>query len=109
MVLFSRHEVSIITSPLAYDLCRRIFWFLLLGSFAMAADEAAVPTPEELFKASYNAFQWYPRQLLYKNCSEYSLKAYAETLKNREHDLFGPIDEAVIPMIDLKADRKGTL
>jgi hypothetical protein len=69
----------------------------------------AILTPEELFRRSYNAFQKYPRRLIYKNCSEYSLTAYADLLESREGDLFGPVDKAVIPMIELNADRKGKL
>jgi hypothetical protein len=75
----------------------------------MAAGSTGAPRPDVLFKASYDAFQRYPRQLIYKNCSEYSLKAYARVLKSREHDLFGPADEALIPMIDLKLDGQGTI
>jgi hypothetical protein len=69
----------------------------------------AARTPEELFRASCNDFQRYPRNLIYKSCSEHSLKAYSKMLKSRDDDLFGHIDEAIIPMIELRADRKGKL
>jgi hypothetical protein len=75
------------------------------GSVGMLASQSG----EELFRRSYNALQRYPRHLIYKNCSEYSLKAYAKMLKSREEDLFGPVEEAVVPMIDLKMDHKGML
>lgn len=65
------------------------------------------PTPEELFRRSYDACDSYPTNLLYKPCSDNLLKTLGKKLDDRKKDIFAAENEVIVPMLELKADRSG--